>query len=775
MPTYNSTGIGASLVVSELTGTLCDEIQFRMGSGQREDAERIRLQLLNGCKLQERPIGQHHSTVGVLRFVGDERDMALFVVEAGEPEQVQNEPRDHSLANVETPSVTATTFTSQSSTDVTTTPKHIAAQVASGRKKKSGNNKRSKSHNQTAVNTTTPEQKQSQGHAITFDKPLALSLKVECGDFIRSEDLRGKDLKIEIFLNGQLVNVTFESLRHAKVRGDPLYSGKRFHRQAEKPWVYVPGTASGNSRGLATERWNNINFALEQEASQRGMDKTSHRPISAQFLITLARMQLPDSISAKSGNFAILDVIVTVGKGRKYGAETSYITAPTRLFDGKFSGIAPVEDDFGQFPDPNGYMTTQDAFTHMPFGDPGLSNFQSSDFLDTQTQPSALLAAQYPVYPELQMPPPPPSPRTPRPVCKRTETYRKVLGGTPIKKLLSNYEDAHGHIKGRRTLKQRLGDMSKMSPKKKIETMNELKEELDEETMNAIQRAFEIDSLNPTTPTRKKVQFKSEVFDLSPVSDGEDDAEIIFGRSNNTANTVDPYNFNYAVPPPQPSSLNYGSAFSPTPCVYPETLPLDQMILQSSPSERLFPPHHTMMHFPTQNFGPPQQTTMQPSPSQTSPPLQQTRTQPSPAERSFPPTTPTKRTPASALSTSAIHVPVKKWPSQLRRDALAALSDDGHDENNGGQQAPNPPVPFSGAPTTPQAQRVGRGSHRNSTAWLPKEQKSDQALRDFQVPDLCVGSAVSYADGLQQRQVTKARGGEFEEQQFVVGMRFIVL
>jgi hypothetical protein len=81
----------------------------------------------------------------------------------------------------------------------------------------------------------------------------------------------------------------------------------------------------------------------------------------------------------------------------------------------------------------------------------------------------------------------------------------------------------------------------------------------------------------------------------------------------------------------------------------------------------------------------------------------------------------------------------------------------------------------SGAPTAPEAQRVGHGSKRTSQAWLPKEKTSAQALRDFQVPDLCVGSAVSYAGGLQQRQVAKARGGEFEKQQFVVGMRFVVL
>jgi hypothetical protein len=59
--------------------------------------------------------------------------------------------------------------------------------------------------------------------------------------------------------------------------------------------------------------------------------------------------------------------------------------------------------------------------------------------------------------------------------------------------------------------------------------------------------------------------------------------------------------------------------------------------------------------------------------------------------------------------------------------------------------------------------------------WIPDEQTSDQTLQHFQIPDTCVGSTVSYADGVKQRQVSKVRGGEFVEQQFVVGMRFIVL
>jgi hypothetical protein len=753
MPTYTSTGISASLVVAELAGTLCDEIQLRMGPDQQQEAERIKVQLLNGRLLQERPIGQNNPMVGVLQFVGDERDMALFAVEAGEPGGGSLGSLG-SLTNVEPPPVTASSFISQSLADSSPSSVVEPAQAgASSKKKKASINGPISNHEKTTLTTPTPNQKHPHGRTITFDEPLALSLQVDCGDFVKSVDMHGKDLKVEIFLNGQLVGVRFENQRSTKSKGKFLHSGKRFHRQAEKPWVYVPGTSSRNTCGLANERWANIGQALEEEASQRGRHQAGERPLSAQFLVALARLHLPDSIGTRSGNFAVFDVVITAGHGRKHGAGTSYITAPTRLFDGNFRGIAPVDENFVHHADPYEYLKMHEAFVHMPFKDPGFSNFQSSDFLNTLITPSALMGVQFPTYPVQQMLPPP-SPHTPpkREYQTTTETYRKVLEATPIKKLLSSYENAHGRVKGKRTLKQRLGDLSKMSPRKRLEVMSELKKELDDKTMDTIKKAFEIDCLDPTTPTGKKLQLSPDAFDLRPVSDN-DDAEVVFGQPVNTANAIDPYNLADDLPQPQPQFLDYNSGVSQMRYFPLEASPFQQTMIPPSPA---------------QWFASAEQTTMQPSPTRMLPPRQPTMMQPSPFQRSIPPVTLPKQTPASALSGSPIHLPVKKWPAQRKREALVALSD----EKDNQQQ---PSFPPSGAPITPEAQRIGYGSKRNSQAWLPKEKTSAQALREFQIPDLCVGSAVSYADGLQQRQVAKARGGEFEEQQFVVGMRFVVL
>ena len=78
----------------------------------------------------------------------------------------------------------------------------------------------------------------------------------------------------------------------------------------------------------------------------------------------------------------------------------------------------------------------------------------------------------------------------------------------------------------------------------------------------------------------------------------------------------------------------------------------------------------------------------------------------------------------------------------------------------------------TGSPFTPQPPSA---PSQKSKKALAREQLPDHAVTRFRVPDLFKKSTVGFAGELKQRQAIKARGGEFEEQQFVVGMRFIVL
>ncbi|USW49077.1 hypothetical protein Slin15195_G023960 [Septoria linicola] len=55
------------------------------------------------------------------------------------------------------------------------------------------------------------------------------------------------------------------------------------------------------------------------------------------------------------------------------------------------------------------------------------------------------------------------------------------------------------------------------------------------------------------------------------------------------------------------------------------------------------------------------------------------------------------------------------------------------------------------------------------------DQTPEEALANFKLPDMCHGSVVSYAGGDASRQISKTRPGHFEEEEFIVGMRFVVV
>lgn len=694
MPTYNSIGVSASLLVTSLDGTLSDAIDLRMGTTHQVSANRINKRLDSGRALPETPIGSSDSKVGILQLVGEDQDMALFLVEAGDavaPQTQQGyiaaaptagviEKKSFALTNIDPALMGATTLDPQPPTATEPTYAQLptallpdtqpytdesAPSVDQPAQANPSHRKMSKSKVAKKTNlsrkksepaTQKPKQPQSFADVADSSGPLALTLKVDCTKFFtigNKELLGGKDLKIEVYLNGQLVDVSYESQRSGKHGGLFLHSGLRVHRQCEKPWIYAPDTASTNASGESHQRWENINAALKQEASIRGENQWSQRPISAQFLVTLAHLQLPNSVSAKSQNFAVFDVVVTAGKGRKYGPEAGYIIAPKRLDDRRFSGVFSVADDIGPVDDLTGDLTMNDEPMQTYSEDPMYSTFQTPDKSrnngpaqsyfatsmystfqtpekSTHNEPAQTYSGN-PLYPASQTPyfldspsgmpteqqKGPSTPQTPsKTQHKYAAPYRKALDGKLMEKLLSTYQNAHGKTKGQRTLKQRLGDMAKMSPERREAVLNDLAPELDDEMTDAIKEIFDMDvgtptktsraQVSPTTPTRKRVRF-------DPTIPGSTDA----------------------MEDPQKSSL----------------------------------------------------------------------------------------------------------------------------------------PPF--APLVPKRTSLGAG--RTSAQWYPDEVKTEEVLANFQVPDLCVGSAVTYAGGMMQRQVAKARGGEFQEEQFVVGMRFFVL
>lgn len=92
MPTHNSLGISASLLVSDLDKTLSNAIKLRMGTSQKKDAKRIETQLSKGRTLLEKPIDTDTAKVGAIHFVGDDKKMALLAVEASDGKYEKSGP-----------------------------------------------------------------------------------------------------------------------------------------------------------------------------------------------------------------------------------------------------------------------------------------------------------------------------------------------------------------------------------------------------------------------------------------------------------------------------------------------------------------------------------------------------------------------------------------------------------------------------------------------------------------------------------------------------------
>ena len=463
----------------------------------------------------------------------------------------------------------------------------------------------------------------------------------------------------------------------------------------------------------------------------RGTNIWDQRPITAQFLAALARSKLPERVRTKSHHFAVVDLVITAGKGRKFGPDTIYLSEPTRLTDPKFSSLAPVADSSGPRLDQDGDLVLQDD-TQTFDGDPfDFTNFRASNLTgETFDMPS-------------EQPHIPATPRTPKTMDIRTaQKLKGILDATPMKKLLSKYENAKGHVKGKRTLRQRFGDMSKMSPRKQQEVLSMMDDEIDEDTMNAIKAVFESDDPTPATSGPKKevrFSFSEDVVSPAPMADDTFGTQML-------ATTADPLSLAFPHINDTLNTQPFATTVDPLSLDLPQ---IDRSILE----DNYFEPHPQ-----------PHPTTT----SETNMDFLHTEAIVNPPDLS-PPKTRSKRTPASALSGSPTSTPVKYHHFHRKYDATTQLADPFLDD----QPVLDLPAIQTPLPVTPQ--QTSASSAGKNKKGTPNTQTPSQALEEFQIPDLWKGSAVSYAEGLKQRQAVKARGGEFEEQQFVVGLRFFVL
>ncbi|RMY25886.1 hypothetical protein D0867_00422 [Hortaea werneckii] len=488
MPTYYSLGVSATLSVAELDASLSTVVELKGGEEQRKDARRIEDIMANGRVLPEKPLSPPGQK-GPQQFLGANQDMPFTMVLAGESLKGTFKSNRSASASesVEAAAAAAMVMLAMGqkhqhsygtrSTQKSTTETPRPTRGASG-KERGGDLELPHSY---PYGMRSIQQPPSSLRTAAAPQALCLTIETSNESFLPTTDRSGrsssdkkarsdKALKVEVFVNGQLAGVSFVNRRGSAVEysnNKVRFQGTRIHRQSEKPWIYT-GNAKmqvgedGNDdtndslfveqASKGNERWTKINAALEEEASARGRNDAGEMPPSAEFLQALSELKVPQSVAGNEG-IGIIDVIVTVGTGKKYGPEHGYLSEPSRMDDNTYSTLNPAPD-----PVANDFtFLGQDAEDASPLFDPGNRGITSA-------------YTGYPITPARRRRDSGASVGdTPSKKTKTTpaELAKKFgLEGVDLKQMLDGYETSMGKAGvPKRNLSQRLTDLAKMNPK----------------------------------------------------------------------------------------------------------------------------------------------------------------------------------------------------------------------------------------------------------------------------------------------------------------------
>ena len=147
------------------------------------------------------------------------------------------------------------------------------------------------------------------------------------------------DIKIDVYLNGDLCASAYLQERIFLRKGHPrIFSGARTHRLREVPWILKPplnADVSGDGQSEATQttedarhRWTTISDGLKLAAEANGRNQHNELPAVGQYLQNLAAVPMPATVpnmlKTSRNRFALIDVVVTTGKGNKDDASGAY-------------------------------------------------------------------------------------------------------------------------------------------------------------------------------------------------------------------------------------------------------------------------------------------------------------------------------------------------------------------------------------------------------------------------------------------------------------------
>jgi hypothetical protein len=200
----------------------------------------------------------------------------------------------------------------------------------------------------------------------TIVKPHAVGLVVQIKDkafdAVEASVRVRKDLKIDVFFNGELADCILVPERGGRdsEKLKLLFTGRRTDRQVERPWVVVPhlqepdgsirDSAKSKSKTVTPqEQWDQVAMALLIQADKRGRDKSGHRPPTGRYLAAVSQLEVPMELNdlQKHGNrkMGVIDVVVTLGVGKKNAPETCFLTEPEKMFDKRYEEIRQQQED----------------------------------------------------------------------------------------------------------------------------------------------------------------------------------------------------------------------------------------------------------------------------------------------------------------------------------------------------------------------------------------------------------------------------------------------
>ncbi|KAF2169150.1 hypothetical protein M409DRAFT_20375 [Zasmidium cellare ATCC 36951] len=767
MPEYKARSVTATLRVAKLDKTLSGAPEL-MKKTDAQHAKHIEEVIANGDRLYERPIGPDGSEKGAARFIGEYEDLPFFMVEAGE--HIAHVAERYAVVpTIETPPPASAVpelsnfdavahdasspLTSLGNTPSFGTPETSFLQ-------ESQDQSLDLSRHDSVLEPPPKEQtppapilralggfppKQYRREPTAESQAISLTLEIGCKARARKEDV-----KMEVFLNGTLVGADYiNTKRFTLTQESSLYTqhfhGTRLHVQIEKPWIYRAADHASQSQISAEERWSAVAELIAQEANIRGCDAKGMPAPSAEYLNALSSVAIAERLKDKPQS-TIIDVVVTTGEGRKFSSNHAFITEPLRLSSAKHGERTKSSEQVD--PPVDKAATVQD----VEMEDAAIDEVQTVDQNPTATDSSDTAPVLPSTSPDI-------------PLARRTRSFsepeaQETLTASPPKKGLTPIIE-----KG-------------TTPGKKVTAAREKVDALAKELgispqMNKLVASFK-SRRGKTAISRTVTERLSDILKMNAENQEKAKLDLVTQLSNE------------GVLPAKPASID-GSGFSPV------------------KKQKLNPAASSQS-------GARQETPVQNLPNAADVPMPDVGDDPVAAlaqarmdtaldfgaapnghlakriESLSPHRTPVKRLGGSswgvpiegdvALEGASQEIASRNTsvsPTKLRRGRSKVTADGSEASEQMLDKEELAVQPAEGPPASKSRSAATGGTKKSAAPTVTYDTTPEEAMAAFEMPKICQGGSISYANPDQHRTVVKLRPGEFNEQSLVVGMRFVVL